>query len=313
MRVSAGTVGLALLSALAGLVGILLFRAVAAGLRRKPLRTAPSDSLNALFQGRKHVIAARLAAALKLQTISYDKPPGFNTGKKAVCAGFHDHGGSGCAGPAKMPAAGAALHPGTADAEGALLQLHAYLQSTYPALHRVAERHVINRLSLVYVWRGSDPSLSATALYSHMDVVPVTDAEQWTHPPFAGVVADGYVWGRGAIDDKQAVIGTCEALEHLANDGFKPRRTIIVCLGHDEECGGSEGAAHIAYWIAHNMQPVAAVGGAAAPRKPIAFMLDEGLFVLDGLVPGVRERTALICTSEKGYVDVKLQTEVRRW
>jgi len=52
-----------------------------------------------------------------------------------------------------------------------------------------------------------------------MDVVPAGDASAWEHPPFQGVVAGGYVWGRGAIDDKQAVMGHLEAVEDLLAQG----------------------------------------------------------------------------------------------
>ncbi|MFX5522294.1 M20/M25/M40 family metallo-hydrolase, partial [Acinetobacter baumannii] len=72
-------------------------------------------------------------------------------------------------------------------------------------------------------------------------VVPVTPGteDDWKHPPFAGVIADGAVWGRGAIDDKGSLITLFEGAEALASQGFKPRRTVIIVSGHDEEAGGS--------------------------------------------------------------------------
>ncbi len=89
-------------------------------------------------------------------------------------------------------------------------------------------------------------------LTSHLDVVPADESEAggWTHPPFAGEVADGYVWGRGTLDIKSGVIGILEAVEYLLKQGFQPERTVYLGFGHDEEIGGEHGAMAIAdCWI----------------------------------------------------------------
>jgi carboxypeptidase PM20D1 len=99
---------------------------------------------------------------------------------------------------------------------------------------------------------GTGGGRRAALLLAHQDVVPVdpgTEA-QWSHPPFAGAIADGYVWGRGAVDDKSSVIAVLEAVETLVADGYQPRRTVYLAFGHDEEVGGSEGAARIAEALA---------------------------------------------------------------
>nr|WP_328514912.1 M20/M25/M40 family metallo-hydrolase [Ralstonia syzygii] len=70
-----------------------------------------------------------------------------------------------------------------------------------------------------------------------MPVAPGTEGD-WTEPPFAGVVKDGMVWGRGAWDDKGNLIAQMEAAELLAASGFRPRRTIHFAFGADEEIGG---------------------------------------------------------------------------
>jgi len=78
-------------------------------------------------------------------------------------------------------------------------------------------------------------------LMAHLDVVPVapgTDAN-WLHRPFSGDIADGYVWGRGAWDDKSNLLAVLEALEMLVASGASPKRTVILASGHDEEVGGS--------------------------------------------------------------------------
>ena len=87
--------------------------------------------------------------------------------------------------------------------------------------------------------------------YAHMDVVPVVN--EWINSPdaFSGDVRDdGYVYGRGAIDLKNMCVGWMEALEAMLAEGFRPRRTFVLGLGHDEEIGGKDGAAHIAKWVA---------------------------------------------------------------
>ena len=75
-------------------------------------------------------------------------------------------------------------------------------------------RETINEHSLLYTWKGSRPGLPAVLLSAHLDVVPAdpASADQWKHPPFAGEVADGYVWGRGALDVKSQVVALLDAV-----------------------------------------------------------------------------------------------------
>ena len=80
---------------------------------------------------------------------------------------------------------------------GAFLELHRYLERTYPRAHRVMKKEVVSGLSLLYTWQGTDPSLKPLLFMSHLDVVPAekSDGEGWTHPPFSGTVADGLYMG----------------------------------------------------------------------------------------------------------------------
>ena len=77
-----------------------------------------------------------------------------------------------------------------------------------------------------------------------MDVVPIEPGTEgdWQHPPFAGVVADGRIYGRGTLDDKQGLLSILEAAESLLAEGFVPPRTLVFAFGHDEEISGKEGA-----------------------------------------------------------------------
>lgn len=103
-------------------------------------------------------------------------------------------------------------------------KLHKYLQKCFPLVHKNLKRTVINKHSLIYHWVGSDASQKPYLLYAHMDVVPADDEQHWKVPPFDGIVKDGFIWGRGAIDDKHNLLGMLEALELLIKEGFRPKR-----------------------------------------------------------------------------------------
>ena len=167
-------------------------------------------------------------------------------------------------------------------------RLRGWLRETYPSFHSVATLELVASHTLLYTWAGSDPSLPPIVLLAHHDVVPVTPGTEgdWTHPPFAGVVAGGAVWGRGAIDDKSSLIGLFEAADALAASGFQPRRTVIVVSGHDEEAGGSGAAAAAQLLQSRGVRP--------------EFVLDEGLAVIADY-PLLGRPVALVGIAEKGY------------
>lgn len=66
--------------------------------------------------------------------------------------------------------------------------------------------------------------------------------DQWEVEPFSGLIKDGYIWGRGSLDDKNQIHAILEAAEMKIKEGFQPERTILFVFGHDEEVGGPEGA-----------------------------------------------------------------------
>jgi carboxypeptidase PM20D1 len=166
----------------------------------------------------------------------------------------------------------------------------AWLAATYPRLHGALALERVSEHSLLYSWTGSDPALAPLLLLAHQDVVPAGNPERWTHPPFAGAVADGQVWGRGAIDDKGPLVAICEAVEALLAEGFVPRRTVLLAFGHDEEVGGPAGAVTMAERLAERgIRP--------------ALVLDEGYALLErGTVPGFQGLVAPVGVAEKGYV-----------
>ncbi len=180
----------------------------------------------------------------------------------------------------------------------AFLEFQQLLVDSFPAVHKKLKRTKINQLSLLYHWRAKSPqNLKPILLMAHYDVVPVNPAtlDEWQHPPFAGVVENNVIWGRGALDDKSAVMSLMEAIEALLNAGFQPSRDIYLVFGHDEEVGGLEGAAKAADYL--KKQGV-----------EFEFVLDEGGFLTQGLVKGIDQPVGLIGVAEKGYLSLELST-----
>lgn len=178
-------------------------------------------------------------------------------------------------------------HPDTA----AFVALHALLAESYPRVHASLTRDVVADLSLLYTWNGADATLSPLVLCAHLDVVPAQSPERWTHDPFAGVIEDGFVHGRGTTDDKSSVAGILEAVESLLAAGHVPGRTVFLAFGHDEEIGGRDGAAAIARTLRDR-------------GVHDAIVIDEGGAVTIDAVPGVDRPVAVVGVSEKGSADV---------
>ena len=172
------------------------------------------------------------------------------------------------------------------------------LESYYPAAHRQISVERVNGPSLLYTWRGRNPQLDPVLLAAHHDVVPVDpdSAAEWVHPPFAGVVADGFVWGRGAIDDKGSVITIMDAVESLVAEGFQPERTVYLAFGHDEEVGGNDGALAMAKLL-------------ESRGVRLEWVLDEGGVVAEDFVPGVDLKVAVVGIAEKGGVSIGLEID----
>ncbi len=220
---------------------------------------APQDVIAIAVDER--AAAERLAGALKFQTVSYQDPALLDS--------------------------------------AAFLDLHRYLEVTYPLVHAELSRETVSDLSLLYTWKGLDASADPVVLMGHLDVVPVDSAtrDDWTHPPYEGVISDGYVWGRGSMDDKNSVLAALEAVELLLRDAYRPVRTVYLAFGHDEELGGPSGAGRIAETLESR-----GVGD-------FALVLDEGGAVADGMMPGVDGPVAVIGVAEKGFVSLELKVE----
>lgn len=181
--------------------------------------------------------------------------------------------------------------------------LHAYLKSKFSAVF--SSEHVDasypNTLSILLRVQGLKPTLNPYLLCAHLDVVPAGDPEQWDHEPFLGEVVDQdddqFIYGRGAIDDKHSVVGILQALEILLESGGQPDRTFYVAFGHDEEVSGLNGAGEISKHLKELLDE---------NNEKLDFLLDEGMFVMQDVVPGVDDPVIYIGVVEKGWTTLEL-------
>jgi carboxypeptidase PM20D1 len=176
--------------------------------------------------------------------------------------------------------------------------LHAHLAQRYPRVHASLKREVVGDLSLLYTWEGTDAKAAPIALMAHQDVVPIAPGTEgdWKAEPFGGEIKDGFVWGRGAWDDKANLIAQLEAVEALLAGGFKPARTVYLVFGADEEVGGMRGAAQIAALLKQR-------------NVKLDFVIDEGMLIVEGIMPGLNVPAALVGVAEKGYLSLRLEAK----
>lgn len=169
------------------------------------------------------------------------------------------------------------------------------LRQAFPLVHEHLELDRIGEHGLLYTWRPQPeaPAAAPLVLMAHADVVPAA-ATGWRHPPFAGVIEDGAVHGRGALDDKGPLVVVFEAVEQLLAEGFRPTAPLLLSVGGDEETAGT-GAEAIAAEIA------------ARGQEPW-LILDEGGAVVEAPLPFVAGQAAMIGLGEKGHLTVRLHS-----
>ncbi|GMH42888.1 hypothetical protein BSKO_10807 [Bryopsis sp. KO-2023] len=174
--------------------------------------------------------------------------------------------------------------------------LHGYLEEAYPLIYSKLNVEKVCGWSLLVKWPGSNPDQLPVLFISHIDVVPVIEGTEanWKYPPFSGHIADGFVWGRGALDVKSGVVAILEAWTRLLERGYTPSRTLIFAIGHDEEVGGVKGAACMKETLVQS------------GIEKVQVILDEGgIIASDGISPLVSQPVAVVGTAEKGYVTLE--------
>ncbi|MFJ5532365.1 M20/M25/M40 family metallo-hydrolase [Streptomyces sp. NPDC093261] len=146
------------------------------------------------------------------------------------------------------------------------------------------------RASTVARIEGEDPSRPALLIHGHTDVVPA-NAQDWTHDPFSGEIADGCVWGRGAVDMKDMDAMTLAVVRDRLRSGRRPPRDIVLAFLADEEAGGTYGAR---YLVDHHPGLFEGVTEAISEVGGFSFTVNE------------QRRLYLIQTAEKGMHWMKL-------
>ena len=182
---------------------------------------------------------------------------------------------------------------------GEFEKLHALIRESYPHIMAAASFEVLGRHALLITIPGSDAALRPCLFMSHQDVVPVVAGteEDWTYPAFSGTIADGYIWGRGALDIKDQVFGVLEAAEYLLSHGETFARTTYLAFGDDEETL-NRGAR--------------AIAGALQERGvTLEFVLDEGFGKIENAAQYGAPDTyiSLVDLMEKGYADLELSVK----
>ncbi|RXN26044.1 putative carboxypeptidase [Labeo rohita] len=165
----------------------------------------------------------------------------------------------------------------------ALQEFNLLLERVFPKIFSssLVQHEMVGTYSHLFTIPGSEPDLEPYMLLAHMDVVPADEADGWDAPPFSAKEIDGFVYGRGTIDNKQSVMGILQALEYLLERDYTPRRTFYIGLGHDEEIHGAEGAMNIVKLL-------------KSRGVNLLYVLDEGLTVVDGVVDGLTVPAALL-------------------
>lgn len=183
-------------------------------------------------------------------------------------------------------------------------KFHKFLEEAYPLIHKTLKKEVICEASLMYCWKGTRSDLEPIALLAHQDVVPISEGTEgdWEHPPFEGYNDGEFIWGRGALDMKNHLIGVMEAVETLLEEGFTPERDVYLLFGQDEEvvASGESGARRM-------METLRDRG------IHLDCIIDEGGAILPVNIKGILENKYLVGVgiAEKGYTDLEISVSAK--
>lgn len=175
-------------------------------------------------------------------------------------------------------------------------QVSKYIKTRYPTILKYAKLDHVNTHGLIFTWEGSMSTSEAKPILmlAHQDVVPVLaeNVPDWTYPPYEGHFDGKTIWGRGSTDDKGYLISIMESMDLLMKSGFRPKRTIILAFGCDEEISGRNCA-----------RPISELLHDRYGDEGIYMMMDEGSF---GLQTQFDQSFAMVSVAEKGYLDVEV-------
>ncbi len=177
------------------------------------------------------------------------------------------------------------------------LKYRKFIETAYPLIHQNLPRTIIDSFNYIYEWKGTDTTMLPMVLMAHYDVVPVEESaiKLWHAKPYGGEVKDNYIWGRGVLDDKSSMISILEAAEAQLSKGFKPKQTILLCFGADEESSGKGATAMVNYFKKQN--------------KKFDLVVDEGGEISTEDNKSIKAPVASIGVGEKGYVTLVLTAQ----
>lgn len=174
-----------------------------------------------------------------------------------------------------------------------------FVAKTYPNVHKNCDIMDVG-YTRIYILRGTNKDKLPVALMAHYDVVGASadQLSQWKCDPYCGKVEEGYIWGRGSLDDKTDLIMKLETFEDLIKDGYKSERDLYLIMGHNEEIGGVSNPNSGANRVVEELK-----------KKGIRFYMvcDEGSAYIEGSTFGFKDTYVCpIGVVEKGQVDVHI-------
>lgn len=180
----------------------------------------------------------------------------------------------------------------------AFLGFHRFLKKSFPVIFKTTSIEKVRKYSLLLHWKGKVAGKSPLVMMAHQDVVPVEEAtvKKWDADPFAGTLKNGFVYGRGTIDDKGSLMALLESIEILMKEGFVPENDVYIALGHDEEVGGKGAKAIADLFKERKIHP--------------GVVVDEGGIITKSKIPGLTKPVAIVGIAEKGYVTLDLQANI---
>ncbi|MBE6960377.1 MAG: M20/M25/M40 family metallo-hydrolase [Ruminococcaceae bacterium] len=171
-------------------------------------------------------------------------------------------------------------------------KLIALLPGLYPRVFDICSMDRLADRGLLLRWPGKSHT-APVVLMAHYDVVPVDEAS-WEKPPFAGIIEDGILWGRGTLDTKVTFNAIFSAANHLIAKGYRPENDIYFAFSGGEEVNGKGAVNIVDYFRQHEITP--------------ALVVDEGGAVVENVFPGVKQPCGLIGIAEKGMINAQYRT-----
>ena len=172
-------------------------------------------------------------------------------------------------------------------------KLIALLPKLYPNVFKACSFQQLPDRALLFRWPGKKAE-NPSVMMSHYDVVPVDEAK-WQVPPFAAVIQDGCLWGRGTLDTKGTFNAVLSAANHLIAQGFQPENDMYFAFSGGEEVNGKGAVNIVQYFIDQGIEP--------------ALVVDEGGAVVETVFPGVKAPCGLIGIAEKGMMNVRYSVQ----